>query len=33
MEMKMLNTCNSPAEAMDGDGMWEDEEENEKLKV
>ena len=32
MEMEMLDARNSPAEAMDGDGMWEDEEENEKPK-
>jgi hypothetical protein len=32
MEMKMLDARNSPAEAMDWDGMWEDEEENEKLQ-
>jgi hypothetical protein len=28
MEMEILDTRNSPAEAMDRDGMWEDEEEN-----
>jgi protein SMG6 len=32
MEMEMLDARNSPAEAVDGDGMWEDEEENEKPK-
>jgi hypothetical protein len=35
MEMEMLDGCNSPAEASDGDGMWEDdqeEKENEKPK-
>jgi protein SMG6 len=32
MEMEMLDARNSPAEAMDGDGMWEDDEENEKPK-
>ena len=33
MEMEMLDGCNSPAEASDGDGMWEDDqEENEKPK-
>ena len=32
MEMEMLDAHNSPAEAMDGDGMWEDEDENEKPK-
>jgi protein SMG6 len=31
MEMEMLDARNSPAEAMDGDGMWEDDE-NEKPK-
>jgi hypothetical protein len=30
MEMEMLNARNSPSEAMDGDGMWEDNEENKK---
>jgi len=32
MEMDMLDAGNSPAEAMDGDGMWEEDEENEKPK-
>jgi protein SMG6 len=32
MEMEMLDARNSPAEAMDGDGMWEDDEESEKSK-
>jgi hypothetical protein len=32
MEMEMLEARKSPAEAMDGDGMWEDENENEKPK-
>ena len=33
MEMEMLDACNSPAEASDGDGMWEDDQqENEKPK-
>jgi protein SMG6 len=33
MEMEMLDARNSPAEAMDGDSMWEDDEENEKPKL
>jgi hypothetical protein len=32
MAMEILDTRNSPAEAMDRDGMWEDEEESEKPK-
>ena len=32
IEMDMLDAGNSSAEAMDGDGMWEEDEENEKPK-
>ena len=32
MEIEMFDARNSSAEAMDGDGMWEDDEENEKPK-